>query len=60
MELPQDFYSESIFATAKLIDYDKYKGVGRPRKTDYMSFRKAQRKINAMTNQLIDNFNNYR
>lgn len=48
-----DFYGYS-FGDTLLIDRWKYKGIGRPKKTDYINLKGLQKKVNLELNKFID------
>ena len=41
-----EFFGVSVFDGASIINREVYKGIGRPKKSDYMTFIEAQKKLN--------------
>lgn len=48
------FYPDSFLESVNLLDRQKYQGKGRPRKSDYMTIREAQIRLNNYFNNMID------
>lgn len=50
-----DLYGVSIFEQKTIINRLQYKGKGRPRKSDYITFMEAQKMMNTLYSQYLDN-----
>ncbi len=53
MKNKKQFFSDSIFDQL-ILNRFRYKGIGRPRKTDYTKAKTIQNKINLVTNYLLN------
>jgi hypothetical protein len=55
LELHEQFYSTGLLDPGRLmLDYRKYRGKGRPRKSDYSPFIEIQKYLNEIRNRHIE------
>ena len=52
-EIKGFYYGDGLMGEKIIIDRRKYKGLGRPRKSDYITLKEAQKQINGFMNAVI-------
>lgn len=50
-----DGFYVGFLSTFNLLDREKYKGKGRPRKGDYIQFKDSNKRLNTIRNQYLEN-----